>query len=469
VLDRWSPAAWAAIAACIAVVVRLPFLGTPLTADEGGYGEVARLWSRGASLYGQAWVDRPQGLLLVFRGMLHIDGGSATALRVAAALASALLVVLTMVIALRLAGRIPAILAGLLLATAGASPYIEAFTLSGELLAAVPAAASMICFIAYLRRGHWGWLVACGLLTGCAVMTKQSGFDAGMAAVLFLLVTRRRGGVLPAAVIVATAAVPVAAGALLAPNFGDWWYAMVTYRRAGDSLFSGPPQHRLYLFVHSLPGVALAIPLMIALAVYGWRRSPLLAKLWLLTASLGVVGGGNFHHHYYLQLCPPLAVLGGIGAARLREQPRRLVAIACAGLAAGTLIAGVPLWFRSADAQATAVFHDKHLPHDGPVADWLREHSSPRDKLFVMWAAADLYYLTDRDPAVRYMWYRPLQSIPGALDEVHAALASPDRPRYVVGVHKPGMLDKSGATGKLLKQHYRQVAVVDGVPIYEAR
>src|SRR6476659_5430870 len=66
VIDRWPPLAWAALAACLAFLLRLPYVTVPLTADEGGYAEVARLWARGAALYDRVdgiWVDRPQGLL----------------------------------------------------------------------------------------------------------------------------------------------------------------------------------------------------------------------------------------------------------------------------------------------------------------------------------------------------------------------------------------------------------------------
>src|SRR5262249_4100750 len=133
VLSRWAPALALAGACVLAVAMRLPFIHAPLTADEGGYGEVARLWSKGASLYGQAGGDRPQGLLLVFRGILHIDGGSAEAIRGAAAAVGALVVAAVYALASRTVGRIPAIAAALLLATLGASPFIESFTLSGEL------------------------------------------------------------------------------------------------------------------------------------------------------------------------------------------------------------------------------------------------------------------------------------------------------------------------------------------------
>ena len=62
------------------VVLRLPFLDAPLTADEGGYAEIARLWAHGGSLYGSVWVDRPQGLIVVFRGALAAGLSSTVAL-----------------------------------------------------------------------------------------------------------------------------------------------------------------------------------------------------------------------------------------------------------------------------------------------------------------------------------------------------------------------------------------------------
>jgi 4-amino-4-deoxy-L-arabinose transferase-like glycosyltransferase len=382
----------------------------------------------------------------------------------------ALVVLATIVLTARIAGRIPAIWAGLLLATLGASPLIESFTLSGELLASLPAVLSLLAFAAYLRRGGGRWLVACGLLTGCAVMTKQSGFDGGLAAVAFLLITRRRAGLVPSAVIVLTALLPVAVAVLSAPSASDWWYAMVTYRGQGDSIVSGSPGDRLSQFWDTLPEVARSLSALAALAAVGWRRSPLMARLWLGAAALGVLGGGNFHAHYYVQLAPPLALLAGIGAARLLERRAGLAAGVCAGLALWGVVAVAPLWFDSPRAQAAAVFPaDDHLQHDAAVVDYVRAHSRPGDRIFVMWAAANVYYLADRDPAVPYMWFRNIQAVPGALDDVHAALAAADRPLLVVAEQGPGSLDASGETARLLESGYRLAATVSGVPIYRRR
>src|SRR6476661_1346364 len=228
VLARWAPLL-GGLAVALAVLVRLPFWKAPLTADEGGYAEVARLWSHGAILYDGAWVDRPQGLVVVFRAV-HLIGGSPLAMRAAAALVAALVVAATMLLTLRLArGRITAVTAGLLAATVGASPFIESFTLSGELLASLPAILSLLCFCGYLRASEggraWLTLAGAGALTGIAVLIKQSAFDAGLAAVVFLLWRERRRGLAPAGILVAGAIVPVAIAAASAARLSDWVYA----------------------------------------------------------------------------------------------------------------------------------------------------------------------------------------------------------------------------------------------------
>ncbi len=455
----------------LAVLVRAPFFGMPLTADEGGYAEVARLWSRGAGLYQGAWVDRPQGLLLVFRAMLHVDGGSALALRALAAVAAALVVALTMVVTARLAGRIPATIAGLAMATVGASPFIESFTLSGELLASIFAVGSMLAFVAYLQRGSLGWLLAAGLLTGCAVLMKQSAFDAGAAAAVYLVWTRRRAGVVPALGIVGAAFVPVVIAALSAPSFHDWWYAMVTYRNQADSILTRSILHtRLHEARQSLSAAERGLVVLALVAVFGRSRWPRLVSLWLAFAALGVIGGGNFHNHYYQQLIPPLSVLAGIGGAELLRRRDRIWLAVCAVALALTAAVTVPLWFDSGAAQANAVFpHDAHLRTDAAVVRYIDAHTRPDQRVFVMWAAADIYYLADRDPSDRYMWFRNIQAIPGALGQAQRMLASAHPPALVIGVNTPSLMDNSGVTRRILNRRYRRVATVEGVPIYAPR
>jgi 4-amino-4-deoxy-L-arabinose transferase-like glycosyltransferase len=402
--------------------------------------------------------------------MLHVDGGSAEALHALAAVAAAVVVALTMVVTARLAGRIPATIAGLAMATVGASPFIESFTLSGELLASVAAVASMLAFVVYLERGALHWLILAGLFTGCAVLVKQSAFDAGAAAAVYLVWTRRRAGVAPVAALVAAALVPVAVAAASAPSFHDWWYAMVTYRDQADSILTGSVHTRLDQARSSLGPAARGLGVLALLAVWGWRRWPRLAVLWLAFATLAVIGGGNFHNHYYQQMVPPLALLAGIGGAEIwRRRSLPAIAVCAAGLAV-TVAVTVPLWFDSPAAQARNVFpSDPHLRTDAAVVRYIRAHTRPGQRIFVMWAAADLYYLADRDPSFRYMWFRNIQAIPGALGQARQMLAGPRPPALVIGINSPGSMDPSGAAARILQRRYRQVATVAGVPIYAPR
>ncbi len=446
----------------------MPFWDAPLTADEGGYAEAARLWERSDTLYRDVWVDRPQGLVLVFRAILHV-GGSPDTLRAAASIVAALAVVATIAVAFRTVGRITGYAAGVLMATAGSSPFVESFTLAGELIASLPAILSLLAFTVWLRGRRPGWLVAAGLLTGCAVMVKQSGFDAGLAAVAYLVWTERRRAARPVAALVAAAAVPVVAGALSAVDLHRWWYAVAGYRGEGDSIVTGSFVHRLDLLAQSLPGAAKGLGLLVLLAAVGWRASPLLVRLWLGAALLGVVGGGNFHFHYYLQLVAPLSILAGAGVERLIRERLRVAAAVCAAAALSTVAVTVPLWFESGAAQARDVWpKDGHLVTDPAVARYVAAHTRPDEKVLVVWAAANVYYLADRAPVTPYMWQRNVEAIPGALDEAQRAIAT--RSAALVAVVQPvGAVDRSGRTQALLDRNYRWTAVVAGVPIYAPR
>jgi hypothetical protein len=102
------------------------------------------------------------------------------------------------------------------------------------------------------------------------------------------------------------------------------------------------------------------------------------------------------------------------------------------------------------------------------VIDYVRAQTRPGQPIFVMWAAANVYYGADRPPPVPYMWFRNIEAIPGALDKVHAALASDSRPSLVVAEQSADSLDTGGETARLLADHYHPVKRIGDVVIYRA-
>lgn len=365
--------------------------------------------------------------MLFYRALLALDLTSTVALRAAAAVVAVATVAAVAVVAARLGGRINGYAAAVLLATIGASPFIESFTLSGELIAALPSALSLLAFTGFLRSGRLRWAVTAGVLCGMAVMVKQSAFDAGLAAAAWLLLERNtRPGTGKALVALSCgAAAPVIAGVLAASSPTAWFDAVVAYRGQGDSLLTGSPLHRFHLFLSSLPAAAAGLGLLAVLAVYGWPRAHLLLRLWLAAAVLGVLGGGNFHAHYYVQLAPPLAAVGGAGIARLRSRRAAFSALAAAALIAVGATAAVAL--ASTREQLRLIWpQDPHLRWDGGTASFIRARVPAGRPIAVLWGDADLYFLANRPPAVRYLWYRNAQALPGAArHDIHSIAERP--------------------------------------------
>src|SRR5206468_630158 len=89
-------------------------------------------------------------------------GGSPALIRSTAALVAGLVVVVVLLLGIELRGSIVGWTAAALLATVGSSPFIEGFTLAGELLATLPAALAVLAFAHYLRDRRATWLVAAG-------------------------------------------------------------------------------------------------------------------------------------------------------------------------------------------------------------------------------------------------------------------------------------------------------------------
>jgi hypothetical protein len=451
---RWAPAALGF--ALLGVGLRVPFLDAPLTADEGGYAEIARLWARGYGLYGANWVDRPQGLLVVLRLLLSAGITTTVGFRLVAAGFAAILVLLAFALGAAAGGRLSAFVAGALTAVAGASPFIEGFTLSGELVASVFAAGAVLAFVWHERSGRLGWLLLAGIAAGTAWMVKQSFFDAAVAIALCLWGAWRRASIFALACLV-----PVLLGVLASHDPAAWYRSVISYglhASGGES-----PLQRLKHFDTSLvPALKALLPVAI-LAALGWRRAPRLFRLWLVLAAAGVLVGGNFRPHYYLQLVVPLALV----AAFVSLKARTLLVTAAAAVA--TVAVAVPLWGATDAAQARAIWpSDGHLLSDGAVARYISHHSRPAQHIYVLWAAADLYYLADRRPMSPYLWLRNVQTIHGAVAGIRRELAA-GRAELVVAEQPAALADPSGRTGAVLHRRYRLVAKIDGVAIYRLR
>src|SRR5256885_15819199 len=159
----------------VAGAVRVPWVTAGIGPDGGGYASLARQWSHGADLYQDLWVDRPQGLLSVYRTIVTI-ADHAWAIRLTALLVRVGIALLLGAIGWMLRSPATGVAAAAIFAVVGVGPHIEGFSLSGELLAALPAAGAVAAAVRWWRTGRERWPFAAGGPGGGAMPMKQSGF-----------------------------------------------------------------------------------------------------------------------------------------------------------------------------------------------------------------------------------------------------------------------------------------------------
>jgi 4-amino-4-deoxy-L-arabinose transferase-like glycosyltransferase len=483
-IPRERPAWWALAAAAVAAfVLHLPFLTTPLSVDEGGYGYVAHWWARGADLYGDVWVDRPQGLLLLYRWALALPGSGRVDIRLMAAIWSCAIAVVLGLLITRLAGRRAGAAAALLSGLLSSAPVIEGFTANGELMATLPALIALALTARWYALGGLRIMFAAGLFAGAGFLVKQSGYDGGLAAGLWLVLAAWRGWrpaadalralgalALGVALIVGAAALH---GALT--GFHDWWFAIADYRLSVESVATGSVSERWSLFTDSLRTAGPVVGALAALALPGlWlavrRPETVLVAIWFVLSLTGFALGGLFHGHYYVG---PLTPLCALAALTLAAVPPRI------GLALGLLALVLPAYkaWPSYTAGGTrerslASSSDSRIVHDGAVGRFLHAHTQPGDTIYAMYADAGLYLASGRRSPYPYLWFLGIEHIPGALQRLRDTLAGPSAPRYIAIYQQPREIDKSHRPDSVkatLHRRYRQTATIEGVAIWRLR
>ena len=405
-------------AAAVSVMMRLRMLWSPVSVDEGGYLAIARGWAHGQVLYRDVFVDRPQGLLVLFRVWDWASGGSTGSIRVMAMLFGVLLVVSTGIVVRELAGDVAARLAAMICAVVSAAPVLEGYAANTELLSGAMSAAGLaVGVLALSKRRPLVWFFASGVLAGLALSLKQSGFDGMLALLVWLTLgvmfcaTQRATAMKAVAALLAGLTIVVGAlmlhGALT--GWSSWWAAVAGYRLKTQSAFAGADWRNL---ARTAPLAAVVLGTSAFLAVLGigtvtrgLRRrvtasltpGPLVLLAWFVAATMAFFIGGGFWRHYWLLLAAPLSALAGVGLAQLPRFRYLMLAatvLPCLVISAW-VYAGDParISFRADGDRRSAI--------DQLVAKWFDVHRQPGQNMYVLCASAARMRMPTRIPGTR--------------------------------------------------------------------
>jgi hypothetical protein len=275
--------------------------------------------------------------------------------------------------------------------------------------------------------------------------------------------TLRRAAAYGAGVIAVAALLGLWA-ALAGRSVNSVYYAMFGFRLDAVSALSGPGvgtrMSRLYL-----PALqsGLAVALVVAAVGIARLRGQSLVRVvlagWLLAALAGVLLGGSYWPHYLIALASVTAA--GAAAAVVRH---RWVAVA--GVGAMAMAAAIIAWPIVRHDAADTFQRDSIT-----IGHYIRARAQPGETAYVLYAKVNVLYYSGLRPAFPYNWSLMMRSVPDAQAKLRRALASPQRPTWIVQAQTTGSfgLDRNGLTKRLLHRNYRRVATLCGVKVLLSR
>ncbi|MEY2554172.1 MAG: hypothetical protein QOC57_2032, partial [Ilumatobacteraceae bacterium] len=466
-----------AAAAGVSVLMRLRMYWSPVSVDEGGYLAIARSWSHGKVLYRDVFVDRPQGVLVLFRVWDWVSGGSTGSIRIMAMLFGAVLVVSTGIVVRELVGDVAARYAAMICAVVSAAPVLEGYAANTELLSgAVSAAGLAVGVLAFSKRRRLIWFFASGLLAGVALSVKQTGFDGVLVLLVWLTLgvlfcAAERRTVLKAATALLAGLMTVLGALMLhgaLTGWSRWWAAVVGYRMKTQSAFAGADWRNL---ATTAPYAAVVLGTSAFLAVLGagtvahrWRdrvgasltRGSVVLVVWFVAATMAFFIGGGFWRHYWLLLAAPLSALAGVGLAQLPRLRTLMLAVTLLPCLA------ITAWVYAGDQAhlnlRAAADHQANV--DALVARWFSVHRQPGQNMYVLCAGAAVYADAHQDPGYPYLWLIEVRRGANAQNRLVGYLGDPARaPHFIAQYQGPNQCDTSGRVGRILRHSYRPVAV----------
>lgn len=510
---RGAAIGWIVLVVAVSLVLRWPFFGVPLNADEGGYAYVTQRWLDGrGEIYGDLWISRPQGIFLAYGAIFETLGTSVEAIHTGAWLVGLATTVFVWAFARDWLGRRAAIAAALVFTLINGSPYLEGYTANAEVFMAFPAAIGVWLLLRWSRRQERSWpLFAAGVMAALATLLKPSGLVMLPVAAAFVWLLGgvswrtmvARGGWIGGGFVLGMA--PALIHGWLT-GWHDFVYASVTYRlefQSSATVSSAHHWERIQRLIRHCRALMAAVGLLVGVRwvaglswpplpapamaprVSGvvaeplfWRTMPrteseiggLLLRLWIVGCLAGIAMGGDWWYHYLIQLAAPISIwlvatlrdLNGL----LNRTWRWAATLAVVALLIGQYWVGA---IGSPDRISLWLYHRNEIVVADEVAAYLRAHAPPESPVYIAFSQPAISYLADLPSPYRYLYPQELGAIPHAQQDLIAMVESPSRPLYIVDTGRRAPFPDGGrGFWTAVATRYHLEATVGGLGIYKA-
>ena len=411
--------------------LRFPFLEIPLERDEGAYAYMAQLLLEGVPPYTQAYSLYFPGVFIIYALTFLILGQTIFAIHFCLLVATLITIVIIFLIGKKLFDPLTGIISGATFGLLGLNPYAQGLFSHGE-----PFTMLFICSGVYLlllsidseKKILFLWS---GLFFGLGLLIKQNVFVFIGLPIVYLcwsLLKKPRlkrkfyldaifyftfGYFIPLAVFFIFCLIT---GSLEQMFF--WTFIMPTEMTPPISISRAVYQFKIL----TLP-IIKSSPLFFGVAAIGllsplWDKSSRLAVLFIaiflvfsfFTMSLVFY----FRAHYFLCLFPATALLTGVGFYSMNNlikkiSLRRINPIITAVFVfiffSYSIFDQRKFFFQTKPETVSRIIYGNNpFPESLVIADYIKEHSSPSDKIAILGSEPQILFYADRVSASKHIF-----------------------------------------------------------------
>ena len=411
--------------------LRFPFLEIPLERDEGAYAYMAQLLLEGVPPYTQAYSLYFPGVFIIYALTFLILGQTIFAIHFCLLVATLITIVIIFLIGKKLFDPLTGIISGATFGLLGLNPYAQGLFSHGE-----PFTMLFICSGVYLlllsidseKKILFLWS---GLFFGLGLLIKQNVFVFIGLPIVYLcwsLLKKPRlkrkfyldaifyftfGYFTPLAVFFIFCLIT---GSLEQMFF--WTFIMPTEMTPPISISRAVYQFKIL----TLP-IIKSSPLFFGVAAIGllsplWDKSSRLAVLFIViflvfsffTMSLVFY----FRAHYFLCLFPATALLTGVGFYSMNNlikkiSLRRINPIITAVFVfiffSYSIFDQRKFFFQTKPETVSRIIYGNNpFPESLVIADYIKEHSSPSDKIAILGSEPQILFYADRVSASKHIF-----------------------------------------------------------------
>lgn len=453
-------ATWIILVAAVAfvVVVRVRLLDIPLERDEGDFAYAGRLILQGLSPYEYAYNMKFPGIYAAYAGIMAVFGETARGIHLGLLFLNVANIILVFLLGRRLSNNLAGSLAALSYAVMSTSPGVLGTAAHATRFVVLPALGGLLLLLPRKGAAEGARLFAAGALLGFAYLIKQQGAAFALLGLLWVVwIERTTPGrklsrlIARSGVLIAGLLLPFAAACLVifrSGSFDKFWFWTFDYASKFAHMNSHSEAWSNFSYAYERTILPFAVIWCLAAAGLAIRARSKGLFLWTLTglSLLAVCSSLVFHEHYFFLALPAICIAASIAACGNRVLQHHWLAVG--GVA--TLLAGLiyPTWqhsdflFTMSPKSACRMMYSLNpFPEAVEIADYIRTHTSPGDKVAVMGSESQIYFYSNRRSASSYIFaYAFMENQPYALQMQKEAITQIEeaKPKYLVWVQMAG-------------------------------